>query len=98
MRIFTRKAFLFRQPVEEPPKLPDGSDNPNYLSALKQAAIIRTQPNQFQDVPEWVQKDLMFKWAFDDGDIEIMESKKDEKRIEMEEKAEKSSKAKKIGN
>lgn len=39
-------------------------------------------PLVFTSAPDWIKKDPMFKWAQVDGDIEVLDSKEDEKAVE----------------
>jgi hypothetical protein len=61
MRIFTKKAFQFKNSSGEK---------------------ITTSPLAFQDVPDWVAKNDLFKLAQKDGSAEIIESSKEEKAAE----------------
>lgn len=45
---------------------------------------VKTRAFEFTDVPTWVKKDPVFEWGVNDGDIELMKSKKDERQIEIE--------------
>jgi hypothetical protein len=45
---------------------------------------VKTRSFEFTDVPVWVKKDPIFAWGVKDGDIELMSSKKDERKIELE--------------
>jgi hypothetical protein len=60
MRIFTKKAFGFVNP-----------DLSKEVNGARE--VVRTTPNTFQDVPDWVANDDMFKWGKDDGDIEVIQ-------------------------
>lgn len=48
----------------------------------KNGESVKTLPFSFKDVPEWATKDILFAWGVKDGDIEIIQSKPDEKEIE----------------
>jgi hypothetical protein len=61
MRIFTKKAFGFVNP--DPTKEVNGARE-----------VVRTTPNTFQDVPDWVAEDDMCKWGKQDGDIEVIQT------------------------
>jgi hypothetical protein len=43
---------------------------------------VTTSPLSFADIPDWSTEDNMFKWALEDGDIELIADKKDETDIE----------------
>lgn len=43
---------------------------------------VTTAPLAFHTVPDWVAEDNMFKWGAADGDIEVIETKQDEKEVE----------------
>lgn len=70
MRVFAKKAFQFTQYGEK-----DG------MKVVVQTAT--TSPLQFCDLPDWVDKDPMFGWAKADGDIELIQTKADEKEAEL---------------
>ena len=43
---------------------------------------VKVLPLQFSDIPDWAAEDQMFKWAQADGDIEIIQSPKEEAKVE----------------
>jgi len=43
---------------------------------------VTTNVLTFQEVPEWVKEDPLFDWAVADGDLEVTNSKADEKKAE----------------
>lgn len=38
-------------------------------------AFFELEPDQFQEAPDWIKDDNMFKWALMDGDIKVVEGK-----------------------
>jgi len=70
MRVFAKKAFEFTQ----------WGEKEGQKVVVEKAT---TLPFSFCDLPDWVQYDPMFGWARKDGDIEIVQSKEDEKTIEL---------------
>lgn len=44
---------------------------------------VSTKHLQFADVPDWVERDLIFQWGVADGDIEIINSRKAEHNMEL---------------
>ena len=69
-RVFVKKSFEFVRREKK-----DG--------VMVVAESVTTSPLSFVDLPDWVVDDLMFGWARKDGDIEIMQSKEDEKTAEL---------------
>lgn len=67
MRIFSKKAFAFKDP--------NVIDVVAEISGGKKT-YIEVQPGSFTSVPDWVKNDAMFQWALSDGDIEILEDAK----------------------
>lgn len=57
MRIFSRKAFGFRNPDK---------------TISEADRLYRVAPLGFQDVPDWVGQDDLFKAAVDEGSIEVV--------------------------
>jgi hypothetical protein len=43
---------------------------------------VKTLPFSFSNVPIWATKDVLFAWGVKDGDIEVVQSKSDEREIE----------------
>jgi hypothetical protein len=70
MRVFAKKAFEFVNWGEK-----DGQ------KVVVERAT--TSPFSFCDLPDWVKNDPMFGWARKDGDIEIIQTKADEKAAEL---------------
>ncbi|HWQ41316.1 MAG TPA: hypothetical protein VN456_04695 [Desulfosporosinus sp.] len=70
MRVFAKKAFEFSRR-----ELKDGM--------MVVAENATTIPLAFVDLPDWVETDPMFEWARADEDIEIIQSKADEKSAEL---------------
>lgn len=71
MRVFAKKALEFKRYEEK-----DGQK----VVAEK----VTTTRLSFCDLPDWVKKDQMFKWASADGDIEIIQGRKDERAAELD--------------
>lgn len=70
MRVFAKKAFEFTKR-----ELKDGM-----MVVAEKATTI---PLAFKDLPDWVESDPLFGWARKDGDLEIIQSKADEKSVEL---------------
>jgi len=70
IRVFSKKAFQFNRRVEK-----DG-----LMQSVEKAT---TLPLAFCELPDWVEKDPLFMWAQQDGDIEVISSKADEKQAEL---------------
>ncbi|GAB6170555.1 hypothetical protein JCM15765_03860 [Paradesulfitobacterium aromaticivorans] len=70
MRVFAKKAFEFTRRESK-----DGQQ----VVAEK----VTTSPLKFCDLPDWVQKDPMFAWARQDGDIELIQTAADQKNAEL---------------
>jgi hypothetical protein len=71
MRIYSKKAFEFTR-----------YDKVNGEQIPVEKATIKAKT--FGSVPKWVMNDPMFAWAQKDGDIEIMATKAQQKKIENE--------------
>jgi len=71
VRVFAKKALEFKRYEEK-----DGQK----VVAEK----VTTTRLSFCDLPDWVKKDQMFKWASADGDIEIIQGRKDERAAELD--------------
>ena len=54
--------------------------------------IITTGNYAIEDVPDWVEKDPLFKLAKEDGDIEVLEAKIQSSSVKVEAEAEDKSK------
>ncbi len=70
MRVFAKKAFEFTRREEK-----DGQ--------MVVAERATTAPLSFVDLPGWVVTDQMFAWARQDGDIELIQNKADERAVEL---------------
>lgn len=41
-----------------------------------------TTPLSIEDAPDWIVADPLFGWAKEDGNLQVIESKQDEKKVE----------------
>jgi hypothetical protein len=62
IEIYTRKAFMFVQPVTAGDKAAEKDPK----------RFVRTQADSFTVVPDWVKNDNMYKWGLADGDIKVV--------------------------
>jgi hypothetical protein len=70
MRVFAKKSFEF--------KLTGNKDGRQVV-----AEKVTTSPLSFCDLPDWVVQDPLFHWARKDGDIELIQSKAEERLAEL---------------
>ncbi|MHB9004718.1 MAG: hypothetical protein ACYC6C_11765 [Coriobacteriia bacterium] len=77
-RVFARKSFEFVRREKK-----DG--------VMVVAESVTTSPLSFVNLPDWVVNDPMYTWARNDGDIEVMQSREDEKVAELAASANKTS-------
>ena len=82
MRIFTNRAFGFKNP-NAPGQV---NMDLNRMTEDKnfQKNFVRTEPGKFIEVPDWAAKDQTFKDGVRLGNIEVVESAKQEKIITRE--------------
>src|SRR5208283_3145894 len=75
MQIFARNKYRFLNPEKKILQSP-GTDTAQVM--LKQVAFadafFELEPDKFQDAPDWIQSDPMFKMAVSDGDIKIVQA------------------------
>jgi len=70
VRVFSKRTFEFTRREEK-----DG-----LMAAVE---VARTGTLDFFDLPDWAVSDPLFKWAQQDGDIEVIFNKADEKEAEL---------------
>lgn len=70
MRVFAKKSFEFKRYGEK--------DGQKVVTEK-----VTTFCFAFCDLPDWVENDPMFGWAKKDGDIEIIQDRKDERAAEL---------------
>ena len=82
MRIFTNRAFGFKNP-NAPGQV---NMDLNRMTEDKnfQKNFVRTEPGKFMEVPDWAAKDQTFKDGVRLGNIEVVESKSQERTITRE--------------
>ena len=80
MRIYTTCRLRFTRPgvtLLKTPDAPTGGEGSAQIIAEQQEftqAFFETEPNKFQDVPDWIRDERLFKLALRDGSAEIVES------------------------
>lgn len=65
MRIFARKAYSF-------------SRKEVINGQTAEVETFQVKPGVFTEAPEWIKNDIMFKWAKEDGDLEVVLSANDD--------------------
>ena len=75
MQVFAKNRYRFLRPraaLLSPPAEKGGAQVMQKQVDFTEA-FFELEPGQFQDAPDWIKDDQMFKWATQSGDIKVVE-------------------------